>query len=301
VRYDIHLAPLRDNAAHCVGTSAANGNHYAPSTLYPQEVDQILTPNLNLLSVINASSVSGAWPNWSVSTLGAADGYIKTPMTCYVAYRCAQIDGPNPIPNCGPGTSFGAAAGSDIALMYCPGRTATSYVTVNTGNPTSGSILVNWFHEVLDLDIAPNTGLPPHTPQANWFNYGFYDGTTANNYHYTNSANSNALPLQSAAFPNNGANYKITGSVGTVGTSGSGSYTDAIACHGTSGSGVFMNGTTTLLGPALQNGDGSLWTNRLCADAFNAASTTPGQKNMNFGGAAVTRALESLSIIAADR
>jgi hypothetical protein len=269
-------------ASHCV--AGLTGNF---------EIDQILTPNLNLTALNNSESISGTFPNWvSGHTLTASDGYNQTAMTCTVKYRCDTSDGPLPAPNC-TASPMNGANGKDIALVYCSGRTATSYLTVNTGDPTSGNVVVNWFHEVLNLPTSSND--PYHTA-GNWVNYGcFYDSNTpgcsteVNNFHYTNVMHAQFLPLQSLNWPG-GPNYAINAN------SSGATWNDAPVCHGTSGSGVFITGTSTLLGPVLS--PGAIMNGRLCADMLNAQH---GARNMAYGNAPITRALQAASVVQADR
>jgi hypothetical protein len=257
------------------------------------EIDQILTTNLDIGALTSSESISGTFPNWvSGHRLTAADGYNQTAMTCTVKYRCDTSYGPTPTPNCTTAPMNGAN-GRDIALVYCSGRTATSYVTVNAADPTSGNVVVNWLHEVLNL---PTSSSDPYHTSGNWVNYGCLNdpntpgcSTEANNFHYTNVMNAQFLPLQSLNWPG-GGNYAIN-----VNSNGA-TWSDVPACHGTSGSGVFINGTSTLLGPVLS--PGSIVLGRLCADMVNAQH---GFRNLAYGNAPITRALEGASVVQADR
>jgi hypothetical protein len=59
---------------------------------------------------------------------------------------------------------------------------------------------------------------------------------------------------------------------------------------------VFINGTSTLIGPTQTAG--AIINGRLCADFLN---TQPGVANMAFGNAPFTRALEATSDVQSDR
>lgn len=284
-------------ASHCMeGLSG-----YYPNVSF--EVDQVLTTSLNASVLPSSEALNGNFgvtttaPNWvSQHKLTIADGYNETKMQCGLFYRC---DGSSPAPNCTSAPASGAS-GKDIALIYCPTRAATSYVTVNTGDPASGSVLVNWFHEVLN---TPTSDSDPYHLMGNWPNYGCKDAQTTgcmnsnvDNFHYTNILTPNTysqfLPLQSVTWPG-GTKYSIVAN----GKLTDYTWTDVPGCHGTSGSGFFLNGTSTLLGPALSPGP-KIATGRLCTDMF---SVQIGGTNLSYGAVTYTRALEAVNVVQLDR
>jgi len=132
-------------AAHCVDQNwssafATNGGF---------TVKQILTTNLFPLFVEGqANGTSGTFPNWTTTQLDSSLGYVVTPTTCKVLWRCDSRYGPRVCPPL-DGANFKEV---DIALIHCPNRAATSYVQVNAGNPPVGSAVQTiWFHEILAL------------------------------------------------------------------------------------------------------------------------------------------------------
>jgi hypothetical protein len=272
-------------AAHCVG-GVANYNTFF-------EADRIMTTNLNTGTPLTQSeSVSGTYPNWTVGhTLTGSDGYATTPWSCKIVYRCSA-SGDLPTPNC-TDAATSSINGKDIALIVCPNRPvggSTGFVTVNTGNPSSGGVVVNWFHEVLNLQTSSSDS-QHNVPTGNWTHYGNRDANyLTSNFHYNAEQSLKFLPLQSAQWPD-GTNYSInSGGLGTDVT-----WNDVPACHGMSGSGSFINGTSTLLGPVTFGG--ALGT-QLCA---SMTTLSHGGAYMAYGNAPTTRVLEALPQVQSDR
>ena len=276
-------------AGHCVGGMAYGGG----KPVYEAVTNTALTWS----AVTNAGTVTGNWPGWTTgSPLTAAQGYNVTASVGILKYRCGTGgEDPSPTPNCTDPATM-ADSGMDIALIYDPWRTATSYVTVNTGDPSTvgTSIWFMWMHEVLGLPIS---GDPNTNPQ--WRYYGYYNRADEGNpttyhdpynFHYTNESSAQFLPLLSYAWPN-GTNYTLTERFGAP---TNGTWVDAPICHGTSGSGLYMSGTSTLIGPALQ-GNGADVT--LCS----MGNVAPGGTNTMFGNANITRVLETWVIGQGDR
>jgi hypothetical protein len=152
-------------------------------------------------------------------------------------------------------------------------------LSVNTGDPTSGNVVVNWFHEVLNL-MTSSTDTTHNNPTNNWTNYGSYNGTDSINFHYTDSDSVQYLPLQSINWPG-GTDYKIVQHQSTI------TWTDVPGCHGMSGSGSFLNGTSTLLGPVVNPGSGL--GSRLC---YEMLSATHGAQNGSYINAPNARLIE---------
>ena len=270
-------------AAHCVDRYGSGGPLIAPmeDTI---ELRQYDTRSLDWFKAIETSVVDGNWPNWSRgTTLTTDDGYfVDYDTNCYVKLRCGA--GYQPTANCPAGVT------GDIALVYCPDRSASStWVPVSpTSAAVNDQLEVLWVHELLFLP----TGDPGDERFDHYGNIipdpaaGL--NTTENNWHYRTGHQ--LLPFRSASWQDF-TPYKV------VGHSGTRTWTDAFGCHGTSGSGVFPVGTTLLLGPVITPGnaffvDGQ---NLMCAD-MDHVSVAPGDQVTAYTNQQQTLLVEGVNI-----
>lgn len=291
-------------AAHCVDASTTDGIGNATAFAYEpsggftmKQIDTRTMATDGISAVAGAAQVAGTScngcaPSWTTPQIPSGVGYNVTTMTCKLTYRCDSRYGSR---TCAP-----ISGDHDIALVHCPSRTSTNYVGVSSNDPTSGDIFVRWFHEILNLMTTSLDNIHT-TPANNWWNYGLLNTTQTdhtnnkNNYHYTNYANNQLLPLQFVQWPG-GTKYKIVAHDTWDCDNLDCTWTDVPGCHGTSGSGVFVNGTSGLLGPILAGASGI--TGKLCFDMNTAQH---GGTNMSYLDSRYTKMIESSNLVQNDR
>ena len=268
-------------AAHCV----AKNDITLSQTMSVMQYD---TTGLDTTAVFNQSLIAGAaWPNYShATTLTAANGYRVTQMNdCVVKRRCDSS------------TQFGRdncpfSATVDIALIQCPSRSNTSYVSVAATDVGNEQVEVWWFHEVDYLATTPTDAVIG--PSDNWAHYG-HRPSMAGNYHYF-GGDQQLLPLLTTTWPDL-TPYVELGPKGTNLMS-----TNVPACHGTSGSGVFHHGDTAVLGTVEDVGSGINWGSdglNLCTD-MNQANTSRTVNNMDYIQRTWTAQIDAVPEVQAD-
>lgn len=279
------MGVIRTSTGSC-GTTFIS-NHYAITAAHCVEefdinalivfVESYRTSSLQLAEVWDAAVVSGTphdTSTWTINDrLTSSEGYNRGLMLCRVKRRC---DGTN------EGCPSGVPTAADIALLECPLRTSTSWIPVESSNPTSGDVETWWFHEVLALQqYAAQSGWS--TPADNYADYGLWGGLGPTSWHYTaGQFYHQVLPLRSLTWAD-GTKYKITGSKQGFPHE---LFTDTPVCHGTSGSGMLLWGHTAVLGPTVSSGElGS----RLC---HYPGEMLPGNKYSSFIKPAYTRKFE---------
>lgn len=240
-------------AAHCVD-SFDIGEQF---TVQQLDTRQLSRNAVNAQASVVGSGLSGYWPAWEhATTMTANAGYRVTERACTVARRCSTADGGR--------YQCPFSEESDIALIHCPDRLRLQpFADTMSSNPSLGSdIEVDWYHEVVDLPMYDDGS-------EYWDHYGGRDDSNPyfRSWHYRPQGHQ-VLPLISRTFAD-GTPYSLTV------TSPNSLQYDTPICHGTSGSGVFLAGTTTVLGAALSSGTLS---GRLC---HPMDQTTPGTANFS--------------------
>lgn len=250
------------------------------SSATPVVVEQFDTRFLNWRSIIDQSIISGTWPNWQqLRRLTTSDGYNMTATTCFVARRCSVDEGFGN-DNC-PAAVRSLADSVDLALVYCPYRTATARAPVATTalldpNQPYENAEIWWFHEIVNLqttenDQSPESSYVPPFPADGWAHYGRY--SESDNYHYAYDPNRThqMLPLRSI-HTSGGVHYQHNPTI-PLRDKPTLSSTNVPGCHGTSGSGVF-NPNGQLLGPVITTLLGGITT--LCDDIGGVSGANAG-------------------------
>ena len=291
-------------AAHClanwaIGTVAGG----APDTSYQfriRHVELINTTGTPFQNAVRAQSAvrykagyPAVWPNWERATTMPAAHYTTTSTPCRLARRCGNYGQNYQCPNViKHGVNMSTA---DIALVYCPNRSASAnFATVEPTDLESTvgvnqNIEIRWFHEVLDLDTPTIAG---GTIAFNYQHYSDVSSNWQNNFHYNSpvDAPTQYFPLITRYSGRNGeigypleARGRMTATLTSM---------DAAVCHGTSGSGVFlMPGggiAPRLLGPVVRPGGWSA-EGKLC-DNFNKPWNDPALSG--FTSAVFTKVME---------
>jgi MYXO-CTERM domain-containing protein len=265
-------------AAHCVNANADD--------LGALEVEMYRPTAALETGYLEATTLSGTFPDYVHGRLGPEQGYFVDRYDCTVAARCGDNYGP------AIGCDALVSAQADVAVLHCAGAPGNKYgyLDVAESDDMSAEVFMPWKHEVYDVEVyAPTTA--EQTDQ-----YEHYVALTSQdaNYHYLGKNEAGVdqnqlLPLASVPFDVSMPRMKLSGSEYNV-------TTNLWGCHGTSGSGALQQsgvGLWQLLGPA-RYGESELGA-YLCihSPAVNGAAREYSSAGISYAGLSGTRHLYS--------
>jgi hypothetical protein len=258
-------------ASHCVRQENVNpAIHYVTVRNYD-------VTGASTVSLLAAGVVTGMFPNYQPYygvPLGQVRGYTQMPYQCSVTSRCGF----------GKWNCPYFSKDVDLALLHCPSRPADAgWVPIASRDPQVGPVEMYWFHELLEMPVAPP---PPGAPAELVDRYNHYTKYgVAENFHYLASTMTALLPLRSLPWSATSPRMRLGAHTDDT------TRTDLFGCHGSSGSGVFQrtnNGGYELLGPAVNGG--AFVGRTLCTDGD---AHQPGTANVYYLKNSFVKTLES--------